>query len=47
MNELEVNQAQVEEAEGGEDQEKEKRRSTTQRSDVLPQFHDDHRSLRT
>jgi len=47
VHELEVNEAQMEETESCEDQQKEKCRTPTQRTDVLSQLHNDHRSLRT
>jgi hypothetical protein len=47
VHELEVNEAQMEEAESGEDQQKEKCRTPAQRTDVFSQLHNDHRSLRT
>ena len=47
VHELEISEAEVKKAECGEDQQKEKCCTATQRTDVLSQFHDIHRSLRT
>jgi hypothetical protein len=47
VHELEINEAQMEEAESRENQQKEKCGATTQRPDVLSKLHNVHRSLRT